>query len=619
MNNKPIRECDNLNIGDKSSDLKIEIVDKDRLCYLVKTKTGGGYRVQTIAKQLLQEFIDYFKRHPNHTATAAKNELMGKSVFDKSEYMYAATLRRLAQMIINPQKGYTDAIYLPHKQIHQNILGTDSHHYPLQQIYYGAPGTGKSYEIDEITKEYDTIRTTFHPDSDYSSFVGAYKPTMTKVDLRDASGQKVKENNEKIKEDRITYKFVKQAFLRAYLAAWKKYGEVGLDGVEPQFLIIEEINRGNCAQIFGDLFQLLDRQDNGFSSYPIEADADLQREIAEAFAEENGEYQLPEDEMSLDNVVKNYNGDLENDIRNGRILLLPSNLYIWATMNTSDQSLFPIDSAFKRRWDWHYVKIADAKKDYKIKCGDDVCDWWTFISAMNEKIAEETNSDDKKLGYFFCKPEKGSKYICEDLFVSKVIFYLWNDIFKDSEAEYFKVNGATKAATFDAFYNDKSEVDVENVRKFLVNIVGEENLAVANEEDGSESNNETDNNNDNAKFRFNGKPMPMTKIVEEIVLQFAENNPQLKTAESMIAKFKDLIAKFNAKKDKNGKFGTTVLRTEDEYHELDGQKNQKSDWKKMTLKNGVIYIYTQWRGNDNFIKFISFIHANNWGEITPIS
>lgn len=363
---------------------------------------------------------------------------------------------------------------------------------PLQQIFFGAPGTGKSFEIDKFTKEYDTIRTTFHPDSDYSTFVGAYKPIMEEVNVQIvpvavAGGITLDTNKGTYKEKRISYKFVKQAFLKAYLAAWKKYAE-GDDenGVPPQFLVIEEINRGNCAQIFGDLFQLLDRQDNGFSSYPIEADTDLQREIADAFAEEGGEYQLPEGEMNLHGAVENYKGNLESDIRSGRILLLPSNLFIWATMNTSDQSLFPIDSAFKRRWDWHYVKIADAKQGYKIKCGDETCDWWTFISKMNDKIAEETSSDDKKLGYFFCKPDKEGGHISLNRFVSKVIFYLWNDVYKDSNTEDFNVSDdPSKEATFEAFYNDDNTENVAYVRKFLVNVVGEKNI-VKSDEDNEE-------------------------------------------------------------------------------------------------------------------------------------
>lgn len=148
----------------------------------------------------------------------------------------------------------------------------------LQQIFFGAPGTGKSYEINELTNGGSVIRTTFHPDSDYSTFVGAYKPVMEETPVYGAQGVEV------AKEKRITYSYVKQAFLKAYLGAWQKYAKGG-ETAEPQFLVIEEINRGNCAQIFGDLFQLLDRSDNGFSTYPIEADSDLQNEIKKAFAE----------------------------------------------------------------------------------------------------------------------------------------------------------------------------------------------------------------------------------------------------------------------------------------------------------------------------------------------
>lgn len=241
--------------------------------------------------------------------------------------------------------------------------------YPLQQIYYGAPGTGKSFDVNNITKGYSTIRTTFHPDSDYSTFVGAYKPTMRTVALRDSSGHIV----EGVQEERIVYTYVKQAFLKAYLGAWQKYTKGG-ETTEPQFLVIEEINRGNCAQIFGDLFQLLDRGDNGFSTYPIEADSDLQKEIQNAFKEEkDGEsdnpYKLSKNidvESAVEGYVSNYGPSLSKDIQEGRVLLFPPNLYIWATMNTSDQSLFPMDSAFKRRWDWQYMPIKDGGLKWKI-------------------------------------------------------------------------------------------------------------------------------------------------------------------------------------------------------------------------------------------------------------
>ena len=368
----------------------------------------------------------------------------------------------------------------------------------LQQIYYGAPGTGKSYEINERTKGSSVIRTTFHPDSDYSTFVGAYKPTMGKGKVYGAQGPVKDENNNVIEEERITYTFIKQAFLKAYLSAWKKYTENDESSVEPQFLVIEEINRGNCAQIFGDLFQLLDRSDNGFSTYPIEADADLQNEIKKAFAEEE-EFKLTQN-IAVDSAVKNYTSNygntLSDDIQNGRILLLPPNLCIWATMNTSDQSLFPIDSAFKRRWEWRYVKIgngykrdehgsfvrdADGKRvplGWTIRCGETNTDWWQFIQAINNHIGEATSSDDKKLGYFFCKPKKGEDFIGEEAFVGKVIFYLWNDVFKDNDTSLFKLDNSNREPSFDEFYTEDEDgntiANQEAISKFICNVLGKE-------------------------------------------------------------------------------------------------------------------------------------------------
>lgn len=366
---------------------------------------------------------------------------------------------------------------------------------PLQQITYGAPGTGKSYGIKRITAGKSVIRTTFHPDSDYSTFVGAYKPVMEDADVQVVpvvlnNGASFDQNKGTFKEKRISYKFVKQAFLKAYLGAWKKFADAE-EIVEPQFLVIEEINRGNCAQIFGDLFQLLDRNDeNNFSTYPIDADTDLQNEIEKAFKEEkDGEsenpYKLSKDidvEGVVEDYTSNYGASLSKDIQEGRVLLLPPNLYIWATMNTSDQSLFPIDSAFKRRWAWDYVKITDGKKGWMIQGANYSCDWWTFIQEINKKIATATNSDDKKLGYYFCKAKKNTTCIDEKLFVSKVIFYLWNDVFKDNDNTIFKVTESSSEPSFDDFYMEKNGEIVPNlltVKQFIINVVGEDNIAGA--------------------------------------------------------------------------------------------------------------------------------------------
>ena len=209
----------------------------------------------------------------------------------------------------------------------QNAVQPSEQRESLQQIFYGAPGTGKSHTINEETKDEDVIRTTFHPDTDYSTFVGAYKPTTKEVELRDLSGHKVVENGEIVKEDRIVYEFIAQSFLQAYVSAWKKYADANEDEPQKQYLVIEEINRGNCAQIFGDLFQLLDRNDRGFSDYPIKADADMKRQLQKAFA---GLLIAQKDKINA-----MYEGkDIVSQVLNGDILLLPNNLYIWATMNT---------------------------------------------------------------------------------------------------------------------------------------------------------------------------------------------------------------------------------------------------------------------------------------------
>ena len=335
----------------------------------------------------------------------------------------------------------------------------------LQKIYYGAPGTGKSNEIKRLTgeglengmkfgKNY-TFRTTFHPDSDYSSFVGAYKPIWDE------------------EEKKITYKFRPQTFLKAYVAAWTH-------PKENVALVIEEINRGNCAQIFGDIFQLLDRENDGLSKYPIEADIDMQSFLKDAFSGAITEsWAGIIGKEDFDEIISYYSKHYDNafeKIKNGEILTLPKNLSILATMNTSDQSLFPMDSAFKRRWDWEYVPIVNAEKNWKIEINDEyeLIDWWEFLERTNNVVAELTTSEDKQLGYFFCLPDKkadGSDeltIISAERFVGKVIFYLWNDVFKDYafDARCCK-NEDGKEVLYANFYKDGKNVNIDVLKKFF--------------------------------------------------------------------------------------------------------------------------------------------------------
>jgi hypothetical protein len=301
--------------------------------------------------------------------------------------------------------------------------------YPYQRIFYGAPGTGKSYQTNGIVETFsNTIRTTFHPDSDYASFVGCYKPTMREPKPDDkteiwtlkptASGStRIQEGEHIPKGERIVYEFVPQAFTKAYVLAWEKVAKTPPDEKPAaQFLVIEEINRGNCAQIFGDLFQLLDRDGGRRSTYPIVPDGDLGSFLAAEFKKRLSAEQL---------------AALPETVREGRELVLPPNFFIWATMNTSDQSLFPIDSAFKRRWEWTYVPIADAGKEWTIEAGGKSFDWWKLLEKINASVRDATQSEDKQLGYFFAKPPEGEKAISLDTLVNKVLFFLFGDVFKD--------------------------------------------------------------------------------------------------------------------------------------------------------------------------------------------
>lgn len=199
-----------------------------------------------------------------------------------------------------------------------------------------------------------------------------------------------------MKDGEISYSFTPQVFTEAYADAWK-------NPKEEVYLVIEEINRGNCAQIFGDLFQLLDRNSDGYSDYRIKADSDLR------------------------DYLYGVLGEGHEGIKNGE-LCLPPNLRIFATMNTSDQSLFPMDSAFKRRWDWEYVPVdyIEPKSNFTITLGEEKYRWLEFLKIVNQRIFKATNSEDKQMGNFFIKA-----HVSESEFKSKVMFYLWNEVCRD--------------------------------------------------------------------------------------------------------------------------------------------------------------------------------------------
>ena len=633
-----MEDYDKLMIGDQSVDGRLLIADKDRLCYQVKLESKGAFSMRTISKQLLGEFIDYYKKNPNKKAEDARVELKELSNIDKFEYGYSATLTAMAKMVLDPKNE------LIRKGISTDSFSTENSLLKaagLQQIYYGAPGTGKSKTIKDLTFGESVIRTTFHPDSDYASFVGTYKPITEEVVLRDCNGKKVidEETNEVVKEERIAYKFIPQAFLEAYVKAWKKLGseksgksDKSYNRIHPalldtpeiftqnkaskkQYLIIEEINRGNCAQIFGDLFQLLDRNEYGFSDYPIVADKDMQKYLEKEFAGW---------EITNKDEINQFYGEanMVNLIMKGERLVLPSNLYIWATMNTSDQSLFPIDSAFKRRWDWKYVPIREgrdketnAKLNWYINTGDKQYNWWSFISKVNELIGSLTNSEDKKLGYFFCKAKDGE--IDADLFVSKVIFYLWNDVFKDygfDDKDFQDEEG--KILSFDRFYKDKNGttcVDIANVELFLENLGVDEFIPEKGEEeeniDAAPSNNET-KGNDNTKYKLNGSnPLGKGELGISIIKQYLNEHHEMKYSEiketfpdTMLGKDLKLI-------------GLIVTRQEIESSVESYKKRAYGFYKKdrkFYSSDGVEFYVSNWWNITNIDSIIKFAKEQGW-------
>ena len=521
---------------------------------------------------------------------------------------------------INDKKGFFEFVGL--NQTANNTVDAFISSAPLQQIFYGAPGTGKSYTINVITnnEKSNTIRTTFHPDTDYSSFVGAYKPTtieepvMTVIDTK-AVPVKNADGTPHI-ESKIIYEFVSQSFLKAYVNAWKLYTAANSAvEVEKQYLVIEEINRGNCAQIFGDLFQLLDRNDKGFSDYPITADADMQKQLRKTFSG----LDIPMRD-SINALYDESGRDIVGEVLDGKILLLPNNFYIWATMNTSDQSLFPIDSAFKRRWDWEYMPISNARKNWTIDANGSHYDWWQFLVAINKLIGSTTFSEDKKLGYFFCKA--ADKVISASKFVGKVIFYLWNDVFKDYgfDAAAFTDTEEGGKLSFDKFYiaqghrnnvinERKVEIFLKNLGLEPINKAEEQHIEEIYEEDDDNSDDiqQEGNKKDNTKYQINGIGRIAKKnLSTELVRKYVELNPNL-TAEEVVHNWTAL-----------GEFVSHFVETQETF---DKRTDQSPRVGKVKCGNATIYVSTNgWGGTDIIKKLKQAVEHQNWGlNITELN
>lgn len=291
------------------------------------------------------------------------------------------------------------------EKIDISIINKDE--YSRNRIIFGAPGTGKSYKLNQekvklLSSGGECERVTFHPDYSYANFVGTYKP----IPCKDSDGK-----------DSITYEYVPGPFMRTYVKAIQS--NKGNNPL-PYLLLVEEINRANVAAVFGDVFQLLDRKEDGTSEYPIQTSKDMREYLAKP------------------DVLGGKPDDYET-------ISIPSNMFIWATMNSADQGVFPMDTAFKRRWDFDYLGIDDSEKNIigkTVTIGKDAylrtIEWNKLRKAINNTLSSYKINEDKLLGpYFLSKkiviPESGDNIDNEKFikaFKNKVIMYLFDDAAK---------------------------------------------------------------------------------------------------------------------------------------------------------------------------------------------
>lgn len=419
-----------------------------------ETNSGSHYSEQTIGTYISD--IKYHKivlMDEERTLFATKDTDIIDAVLERPDVgaNRAVAIRKYRQFVMEQ--------HLFEKQMLTFKTGYKSS-FALNRIVFGAPGTGKSYTINKELKvllgddnEADYERVTFHPDYSYANFVGTYKP----VPCIDSDGNET-----------ITYTYVPGPFMRVYVEAMKNCRE---EVIRPFLLVIEEINRANVAAVFGDVFQLLDRNDDNISEYPIQASEDIKKYLAKEL------------------------GGLPDDYCKIRI---PDNMFIWATMNSADQGVFPMDTAFKRRWDFTYLGIDDSDKDIRGKyvfLADDKSqkvEWNRLRKAINQFLSDNKINEDKQLGpYFIARsivvPAKGDEIERErfiDTFKNKVIMYLFEDAGKRIQSRLFE--GCFESSN--RYSEICKEFDAKGVGIFNHEIV----LALGLENQSEEDSNEND-------------------------------------------------------------------------------------------------------------------------------
>ena len=396
------------------------------------------------AKSLSSIFLTNKSKDFSEGSTRRFNELYTIVLSDKSEYecrlsnqwqetnhnAYGHNSLAALEMLV--KKYYEDRI----------IISTrNNYNEGKNVIYYGVPGVGKSYRINQVADLFEQEKTVFHPEYTNADFVGQLLPVRNKN--ADSTSNSVDN-----KQSSISYEFVPGPFTRILAKALK-------DPKGKYMLVIDEINRGNAAAIFGEIFQLLDRDKSGKSEFGIS-----NKDIYDYLIEKEGvdKSQLPDEKIYL-----------------------PSNLYIWATMNTSDQNVYTLDTAFQRRWQMEMLTI-DFDKDDDTKAQGEIpipnsnnkLTWREFVTAINAEISNRNevmiSVEDKRIGPWFAKKNEIED---KNLFTQKVIKYLWDDAFKMSRPDVFKdiktlddiIDKTNKGSTIEDIFDEKIFEKVIKERK----------------------------------------------------------------------------------------------------------------------------------------------------------
>ena len=374
----------------------------------------GEYSELTVRNYIYQlvnigKFIEFNKKYDNNifkVTNISEYEIIKKYIINHGKF---------EELNLKSNRGLKSALdrygeflsEMNEENVQEEVIETNymtklNTKFDRNRILFGAPGTGKSYTLnkektDLLKNGGEFERVTFHPDYSYAHFVGTYKPVSNE------SGE-------------ISYEYVPGPFMRTYVAAMKSANS---DNPKPYLLIIEEINRANVAGVFGDVFQLLDRNAENISEYPIQTSEDMRKYLAKELGGASALY---------------------TEIK------IPDNMFIWATMNSADQGVYPMDTAFKRRWNFTYLGINDNEEGI---LGKEVClgegeyerkvEWNELRKAINIELLEECKvNEDKLLGpYFLAKNclENNEKFV--EVFKNKIIMYLFDDAAKHKRSKIF--------------------------------------------------------------------------------------------------------------------------------------------------------------------------------------